>query len=496
MPRKSAHVSEQQHGRLASKTYSEFVQCLSEGTMDNAEYSKKYNGFSVYIQAKSNGDGLTYCAKSGNPFTEASIDAGRFVEDIRQTPVKCLGDKDMFKAMDWYLREKVPYLHPSSVDYKGRKGMILKAEFCVYRKDCPDGYDDLAALMFSVCVTADGKIDLENYEVEVVVFDVVFEGYPEKEDPPYHFRIECVGEAFNGFYPRLHTPFNPAVDFTGKNEPIPEIVVKREFRTHTPWRLCGRSDVVEVLSEHEGMALCLGHSPFEYWMKIKPDRPVGLEIVAVLDTVGTQGYDKILIATVDSENRRKAVDMLDFATLFTDYERAKQGKAYVNPASIRRDRNGVIECTSSSQLRPMLSALFGTISQRGGRLIEPTCVSRSEVSVGNMTVTCGVNRSFNRWFRKMLFLEHPQRITMSANEFWLVPSDPAEVHLQASRVLSVGNYGPEHFQNLKPITHDTLHHIATNRLDRKPFELFRLAGVNMVPFADLPRMAESLFMPK
>jgi len=144
----------------------------------------------------------------------------------------------------------------------------------------------------------------------------------------------------------------------------------------------------------------------------------------------------------------------------------------------------------------MLSALFGSISQRGGRLIPPTCVSSSEVSIGNMTVTCGVKRSFHRWFRKMLFLEHPQRVTMSANEFWLVPSDPSEVHLQASRVLSVGSYGPEHFQNLKPITHHTLHHIATNRLDRKPSELFRLSGVQVAPFADLPKMAESLFMPQ
>lgn len=490
MPRKSAHVSEDQHGRLASNPYSGFVKSVGEGTLEPAEFLKKYNGFSVMIQEKSDGDGLTYRAKSGNPFTAASIDPGRFTEDLKpQAQLKCLGDKDMFAAIEWYYREKLAYLHPRSVDFDGRKGMILKTEFCVYRKDCPDGYDDLAALMFGLCVTADKKIDLENYEVEAIVFDVVFEGYPEKQDPPYHYRIECVGEAFNGFHPRLHTPFNPTVD-----ESIPEI--NREFKTHTPWRLCGRSDVVEVLSEHEGMALCLGHSPFERWMKIKPDRPVGLEIVAVLDTVGTQGYDKILIATVDSENHRKAVEMLDFATLFTDYERVKQGKAYVNPASIQRDRNGVIGCTSSSQLRPMLSALFGSISQRGGRLIPPTCVSSSEVSIGNMTVTCGVKRSFHRWFRKMLFLEHPQRVTMSANEFWLVPSDPSEVHLQASRVLSVGSYGPEHFQNLKPITHHTLHHIATNRLDRKPSELFRLSGVQVAPFADLPKMAESLFMPQ
>jgi hypothetical protein len=509
MPKKAAPLrsSDQQHGRPASMAYCEYVKNLNSATLDRGEYSRKYNGFSVYIQTKSDGSGLTYCSKSGNPFTEASMDAGKFIEDGMQRramlePVKCLGGQKVFRAMEWYMREKVPYLDPRSVEYNGRKGMILKAEFCVYRKDCPKEYDDLAALMFGLCVTEDDKIDLDNYQVEVVVFDVVFEGYPERSDCSYHYRIECIGEAFNGFEPQLHKPFDPAVDFTDEYEPIPpddQPLPVREYRCHTPWRLYGRSDVVEALSEHEGMVLCLGHSPFEYWVKVKPDRPVGLEIVAVLNTLGAdfQGYDKILVASSDGDNCRKAVDMIDLSVVFSDYTRVKQGKAFVNPASIKRDPvSGIIDCTTSSSLRPMLSALFGRISQHGGRLITPTVISTSEVRVGDQRVKCGTKRSFHRWFRHMLFLENPVRVTMSANEFWLVPGDQTEVHLQASRVLSVGNYGPEHFQNLPPVSHATLHTIAADRLDRNPQELFRLAGVvGMVPFVDLPPMDEELFMP-
>jgi hypothetical protein len=95
----------------------------------------------------------------------------------------------------------------------------------------------------------------------------------------------------------------------------------------------------------------------------------------------------------------------------------------------------------------------------------------------------------------MLFLENPVRVTMSANEYWLVPSSSEEVHLQASRVLSIGNYGPVHFRDLAPVSHSTLLNIATNRLDRNPHELFRLSGVSSTPFSDLPDMKDELFTP-
>ncbi len=143
----------------------------------------------------------------------------------------------------------------------------------------------------------------------------------------------------------------------------------------------------------------------------------------------------------------------------------------------------------------MLSALFGRIGQEGGRLIPPTVISASEVRVGNAYhVKCGSVRSFHRWFRQIKFLEKPVSVTMSANQFWLVPSDPTEVHLQASRVLAVGFYGPEHFQNLPPMAHTTLLDVATRRIDRNSRELFRLAGVKVAPFFDLPKMDWWLFL--
>ena len=468
-----SRTSDQQHGRLTSLPYSGLVSMLVEkrGNELKGEWQKKYNGFSVDIGVHSNQSGLTYCSKSGNPWTEASMDPGKPVNALN--PVKCLGNRSVFRAMEWYMREKASYLDPREVECYGRRGSVLRAEFCVYRKDCPVGYDDLAALMFGLCVTADDKIDLETYGVEVIVYDVVFESYPEKSDPHYHARLECIREVFNKY----------------DND-------TQEHRNHVPQRLFGHSDVLEVLTEHEGLAVCVGRAPFERWVKIKPDRPVGLVIVAVLDTVGTDGYDKILLAATDDEGRYKAVDMIDLETIFTDYTRAKQGKAYVNPKSIRRDPvSGGVDCTSSSSLRPMLSALFGRISIHGGQLKSPTVKSSSEIKVHDYTVTCGTKRSFHRWFSKMLFLEYPQRVTVSANEFWLVPADPAEVHLQASRVLAVGNYGAEHFQNLTPVSHETLHHIAANRLERNPTELFRLSGVKAVPFADLPEMESGMFCP-
>ena len=453
-----------QHGRPASLAYDGFVSKLVETPNELAgEWSEKKDGYNMRIRKHPDLTRLTYHSKGGHAFTEDSVD---------EEGQKCLGKHRIFTAMERYMRDKLSYLDPHQVRHGRRVGMELVCEFCVYRKDCPKGYDDLRALMFGLCLTADGDLDLETYVVEVIVFDVVFDSYPEKADPPYHERIECVREAFNGMGPY------------------------GEFRNHIPWRLFGRSDVLEVLTDLEGVVVCLSKNSVEHWLKIKPNRPVGLEIVGVLDTVGTNGYDKILVAATDGENRRKVVDMIDLASIFTEYERAKQGKAYVNPASIRRDPvSGAIDCTSSSSLRPFLSALFGRISST--RLIRPVVVSPTEVRVrGTYTVTCGAKRSFHRWFSKMQFLEHPQPITMSANGFWVLPKDEGEVHLQAARVLSVGNYGPEHFQNLPPMSHETLLHIAFNRLEKKPRELFRLAGVKVAPFADFPQMGDRLFMPQ
>lgn len=408
--------------------------------MESGEWSDKRDGFSIEIRVKSDGSGLTYHTKNKHPLTEESMDTGMFSEETTVVPlprnaIRHLGNRRVFRAIDWYMREKVPYLDPRSVVYNGRQCTLLKAEFCIQRKGCMKGYDDLAALMYELCVTQDDKIDLDTYDVSIIVFDAVFESYPEKEDPPYHHRIESVAEAFSGF------PRDPV---TGERIP------GSEFRDHTPQRLFGRSDLIETLSEHEGVVVCLGRAPFEHWIKIKPDRPVGLEIVAVLDTVGMQGFDKILVAAPDGEDRRKAVCLIDLASIFQDYDRVKQGKVYVNPTSVRRDPvSGVIDCKSSSSLAPMLSALFGQISLYGGKLAPPTAVEGpSEVKVGTQTVRCGTKRSFYRWFPRMLFLENPVRVTMSANQFWLVPGETAEVHLQASRILSVGRYGPAHFQNL------------------------------------------------
>ena len=475
------------HGRPHAMAYSELVERVKAGEMESGEWTDKRNGFSVEISVKSDLSGLMYCSKNKNPFTEESIDPGRFVEteDLRHaalTPPKCLGDRKVFRAISRHLRGKYSYLDPRSVYCDGRQCVLLRAEFCIQRKGCTKQYDDLPALLYEQCVTADDDIDLETYAVSVIVYDAVFEGYPERSDPPFYHRIESVSDVFDGF------PRDPVTE---------EIIPGSERRYHTPQKLLGKSDLIRTLSEHEGVVVCLGKAPSEYWVKIKPDRPVGLEIVAVLDTVGTNGYDKILVAATDGENCRKVVDMIDLASLFQDYERAKQGKAYVNPASIRRNPvSGVIDCKSSSSLAPMLSALFGRISSHGGKLLRPVVVNPSQVRVGTQTVTCGAKRSFHRWFRRMLFLEDPVRVTMSANEYWLVPGDQGEVHLQASRVLAVGNYGPVHFRNLPPIAHSTLLDIASNRLDRDPHELFRLAGVEgVVPFADLPRMGEELFTP-
>ena len=492
----STTARDQQHGRPHTLTYSGLVEAVKNGELEGGEWSDKRNGFSVHIGVLSDESGLTYCTKNKHPLTAESVDPGRFVEDARDplngNLLKPLEKKKVFRAMDWYMREKVPYLDPRSVVYNGRRCILLKAEFCIQRKGCRKGYDDLAALLYEQCVTEEedgvARIDLETYDVSVIIFDAVFESYPEKQDPPYHHRIESVAEAFSGF------PRDPV---TGEKIP------GSEFRDHTPQRLFSRSDLVDTLAEHEGVVVCLGRAPFEHWVKIKPYRPVGLEIVAVLDTLGTQGFDKILIASApDDENCRRVVDMIDLTTIFQDYERAKQGKAYVNPASIRRDPvSGVIDCKSSSSLAPMISALFGHISLHGGRLVTPSSSSAELVRVvggggGSYTVKCGTKRSFHRWFRQMLFLENPVKVTMSANEFWLVPGDQSEVHLQASRVLSVGRYGPIHFQNLQPVSHATLLSIATHRLDRNPHELFRLAGVGAVPFADLPAMdEEEFFMP-
>ena len=452
-----------QHGRLAALPFDGFVTKLKETPDELAgEYSEKKNGYNTRIRVHPDMTRLTYRSKSGHAFTEESVD---------EEGQKCLSKHRVFRAMEQHMREKLSYLDPRQVRHGRRTGMELVCEFCIYRKDCPKGYDDLRALMFGLCLTADGALDLETYVVEVIVFDVVFDSYPEKADPPYHERIECIREAFNGMGP------------------------DGEFRNHIPWRLFGRSDVLEVFTDLEGIVVCLCKNSVESWLKIKPDRPVGLQIVAVLDTVGTDGYDKILVAATNGEKRHKAVDMIDLASVFTEYERAKQGKAYVNPASIRRDPvTGTIDCTSSSTLRPMLSALFGRISST--QLVRPKVLGPSEVQVGaHYTVTCGTNRSFRRLFSKMQFLKHPQPITMGANEFWVLPKDEGEVHLQAARVLSVGNYGPEHFQNLPPMSHETLLHIASNRLERKPRELFRLAGVKAEPFAEMPRMSDRLFMP-
>ena len=496
MPRKLVKcTADQQHGRPYTYTYSTLVEKIRNREMESGEWLDKRNGFSINIGIRSDSAGLTYCTKSGNPLTEASVDPGRFVESedlmrFAMNPAKCLGDRAVFRAIDWYLREKTPYLDPRSVSCNGRQCVLLKAEFCIQLKDCPKGYDDLAALMFGSCVTADDKIDLETYDASVIVYDAVFDSYPEKSDPPYHHRIESVSDVFDGF-PR---------------DPVTECVIPGSLRRdHTPRRLFGRSDVVELLTEHEGLVLCLGRAPHEHWVKIKPDRPVALEIVAVLDTVGMQegGFDKILIAATDGENCHRAVDLMDLTDIFKDFDRVKQGKAFVNPASIRRDPvSGVVGCKSTSSLGPMLSAIFGQVGLKGGRLISSPKVinnnNTSEVRVnGEHVVKCGTKRSFHRWFKTMLFLENPVRVTMSANEYWLVPSDPGEVHLQASRVLSVGDscYGPIQFRDLTPVSHTTLLNIATNRFDRNPTELFRLSGVGSLPFADLPGMKDELFTP-
>ena len=75
--------------------------------------------------------------------------------------------------------------------------------------------------MFGSCVTEDNKIDLVTYRASVIIYDAVFESYPEKSDPPYHHRIESVSDAFDGF------PRDPVTDC---------VIEGSSRRNHTPNR--------------------------------------------------------------------------------------------------------------------------------------------------------------------------------------------------------------------------------------------------------------------
>ena len=419
----------------------------------------KRNGFHIVSEVDDESKRLVYKTHKGKPLTPESapqfqllaemndkgfLEFKRHPVDIAISPkVVCTGTSATLAKIDEHLRSTLNQFDPRTVYVRGQGcGCVLLFEFCVQEKGT--GKDNLQALFHGQWAK-----NPELYDVSIAVFDVEFSDEREgaRNELSYDERWEALYYAF------------------------PKHVVERVETV---------PDIVHTLKHCEGIVT------YEYERdipcKVKLDHPLCLRILAAQNSLEEhpyfEGFNRVYIGVESGENAFTTIDVIDYTDVLSDYEGRLQGRCYVNPHSIHRSKvTGKMECTSTGVLGP----IFGELARVLDENRKVRCRDNDDLGFftkfeENTVVTAygsvykiDRGRSFH-FDKRCQFFINPPPIVVSPNEVWPLP---VSVHLQAAKVLAVGEYGTPLFKELyaRPASMATLRRIAVEGLCQNPDEM-------------------------
>jgi hypothetical protein len=369
----------------------------------------------------------------------------------------------MLRAVGKYVYTKYSeILCPLKCRLYGRFGAsAIHFEF-VAKKKYPSGrvFSCLEDLLSGACVKRDGELDTEMYTYEIKIFDAVVETSKGLKKCEWYERMEAIVAAY------------------GQEFAVEVIHNADEFR--------------QALLSEEGVVgheLCTSEDPLPKIMKIKmPKVPVAVEVVGVKCTLPESEIWNVIYLSVHSDNDpqiKHIVSVYDYTDVFTY---GSGSKVHVNSRSVKRDRNGVISCTSISVLGPILNALFGEISK--SRLYFAGNVTPTAATLRNgVRVLCGPARKY-KLDNEIQFLDPMPKITIGANKCWL--NSDGSVHMQAPAVLSTPTYGMQQYQGLPLTSIGVLESIAREQPDVS--EVYTRVGMRTGPLDDMMPLSPLSFI--
>ena len=408
----------------------ELFKATTNATTKRMVYTEKADGFHII----SLGDGV-YTTKNGLPLM------GRNLQAIEAY------------LLAWKHDDGSYFVDPSHVEIKmgGRKtkkAFVIHFEFVALL----DGKESLDHLFRGQCVDpVTGLLNTKDYTYVIRVFDAQFYNTTLHYDYTYHAIFEAYGHE------------------------------------HTVVRLWGDSDLRSSLNSAEGIVVYgwLDKTQNHEVLKVKVPIPVKLYLIGVRCTIPDfEGWDKLLFCTEEYT----AIYEISYTDIFTDYTRAKQGKAFVNQKSVKSDANGIVHCVSKSVLEPILDALFVEISKRVK--FTPIGTTKTEARIrttdGVKVIRCAINRSF-KLEADTLYVKDPIPVVFGANDIWRMP----EIHLQAAGILAVGEYDPGDLLAM-PMTSE---HLLNTVPTRDRIAAYKMLGLSRNPMDGLATMDMRMFAP-
>jgi len=404
-------------------------------------------------------------------------------------PIRITDQPDnIMEAIVLYVRARYPDLSPSIVvdDYqygtKPRNGEVrlrrklsrakeLHVEFVAMK----EGRSYLKGLFHKECLDPVTKrLNTVDFTYDITTFDVVFD--EDDDDLPYFKRYTVLADA-------LADHFTPAIG-------------RRLMCDHVD----DAEHMLDVLLSEEGLVFHQEDSR-ACWKVKMPRVVMNLRIVAVANTIGGEcpnfiGYNLVYVAAPDAEDDTKwsVIHVFDWTELFTKFTNPSQGRAYINPASVKLVEGGRLGCTSSCEsMQPLVNAVFRAVS---GSVLLPACspLTKTKATVrladsGTVTVACGANRSFSFFMNGMtrdngpLFLAEPVDVAVGCSELWEIGNE--QLHLQPAWILALERYGAEEY--LTMLGHTSVQRLLEIARDHRndPVENYRRVGMCVDPFLGL-----------
>lgn len=449
--------------RPLSFPFAEFLQTAADGALPKATYTIKEDGFRVILRQVEEG-AVAYFSKAGNPIR---------ITDKPET---------MMEAIVLNLRSKYPGLSPACVvdectyDTRGRCGVKrrvkrssaqeLHLEFVAEK----DGRSYMRGLWTKECLDPATKcLNERDFTYHVVAFDCVFD--EEGDTLAYFKRREVLGDS-------LAAQFTPRVG-----------------RAMVCDQVEGAEDMLNTLLTQEGLVF---HEADGTCWKVKMPRVVmNLRIMAVANTIPDfAGYNLIYVAAPDDADGAtwSVIHVFDWTELFTKYDNPKQGRAYINPRSVKVVDGGRLGCTSSClSMQPLVNAVFRAVS---GSALLPACPGLTKTKAvvrvageGTVTIACGASRSFSFTMNGLtkdngpLFLAEPVEVTVGCSELWEISNE--ELHLQPAWILALEGYGPAEYMSIVCQTSMPVLRELARDPRNDPVENYKKVGMGLGPFLGL-----------
>ena len=432
-----------QHGRPMSFNFSSFFKQAYYGELKRATYTVKADGFRIIVKIE---DGrVAYFTNSGRRTT------------ITDTP------SNILEAIVLFLRTEYPELTPENVKWDGKRPVKeIHLEFVAYK----DGKQYLKGLYLKECLDPKtGLLDNIHFSYGVVLFDC---------------RVNEEGEMDPIYIDRWTTLEDSVRDLYGP----------RKGGALMCDMVCGKDDLFEFLMEEEGIVfhqLLPGRVEPCYKLKM-PKIVFSSRIIAVANTIEDfNGFNLILVGVPRNDGSWSVIHLFDWTEMFQDYNRIKQGKAFVNKGSVKIGPGGVVTCTSTSSMQPLMDAVFRAISsvERFPPIAigSTTAVARFKDVKSGVEYRCNSNRSFSFTMKgaKFQFLSAPVNVVLGCGQLWELKN--SELHLQPAWILRIGDFGHEAYAEIidSATPYDLLLRMARDETLTPP-DFYRMVGMKTGPF--------------